>query len=295
MKKNALFVVVCACALALAWGGPVAADDLDQLKARGELRHLGEPYANFITGGGDGLSVELLKAFAQHLGVRYRYVPTTWGKALGQLLGRQVSMQGGEAVLGAAQPAQGDVWAGGVTVLPWRQKVVVFSQATFPNQVWLVARADAPAQPIKPSGDPERDVAQVKAQVARLKVLCVPDTCLDGRQYQLGDAGAHLLDYTGKVSDIVAVVIQGQAQALLQDAPDAMISLQKWPGELKVIGPVSPYQEMAVAFAPSSRRLLAEFNRFLNQLKKTGAYRAMAQKYYPTVVEYFPGFFDQGR
>ncbi|MBU4563874.1 MAG: transporter substrate-binding domain-containing protein [Proteobacteria bacterium] len=281
--------------MALTLAAPASADDLDQLRARGELRHMGEPYANFITGAGDGLSVEVMKAFAAHLKVRYRFVPTTWGTAIGDLLGRKISMTGGEAVLGEPQPVRGDVWAGGVTVLPWRQKVMAFSQPTFPNQVWLVARADVKVEPIKPSGDPGKDAAQVKNRLKHLSVLCVPGTCLDGRQYQLDQAGAKLIDYTGKVSDIVAVVVQGQSQALLQDAPDAMVSLQKWPGQLKVIGPVSPVQQMAAAFAPSSPRLRGEFNRFLTQLKRSGRYRAMAQKYYPAVVDYFPEFFAQER
>ncbi|MCB2191668.1 MAG: transporter substrate-binding domain-containing protein [Deltaproteobacteria bacterium] len=290
-------VLVCSLLLlaGLAGAGGAQADDLDQLKQRGELRHMGEPYANFITGAGDGLSVEVMKAFAKHLGVSYRFVPTTWGAAVGDLIGRKVTMQDGQAVLGAAQPVRGDVWAGGVTVLPWRKKVVAFSQATFPNQVWLVAKSNVDMEPIKPSGDPDRDVKEVKERVKSLSVLCVPGTCLDGRQYKLDQAGADLVDYKGKVSDIVAVVVQGEAQALLQDAPDAMVSLQKWPGELKVIGPVSSVQQMAAAFAPSSVRLRQEFNSFLTQLKRSGRYRKMAQKYYPAVVDYFPDFFAQDR
>lgn len=290
--KFMAMTVGCLLALTLA-SSPAAADDLAQLKARGELRHIGEPYANFITGAGDGLSVELMKAFAAHLGVRYRFVSTTWGSAVGDLLGREVTMQNGQAVLGAARPVRGDVWAGGVTVLPWREKVVAFSQATFPNQVWLVARATAGIEPIQPSGDADRDVQMVKARLREMSVLCVPGTCLDGRQYRLDQAGAKLVDYQGKVSDIVAVVVQGQAQALLQDAPDAMVSLHKWPGQLKVIGPVSSVQQMAAAFAPSSQGLRREFNRFLKQIKGSGRYRQMAQSYYPTVVKYFPEFFAQ--
>ena len=199
MNRSKFLAVLCCClCFGLAWGGPAAADDLDQLRARGELRHMGEPYANFITGAGDGLTVEVMKAFAAHLGVRYRFVPISWGAAVGDLLGRKVTMTGGEAVLGASHPVRGDVWAGGVTVLPWREKVVAFSQPTFPNQVWLVARADVKVEPIKPSGDPDKDVALVKDRLKQLSVLCVPGTCLDGRQYKLGQAGANLVDFTGK-------------------------------------------------------------------------------------------------
>ena len=40
------------------------AADLQEVKQRGVLRHLGIPYANFVTGSGDGLDVELVKLFA---------------------------------------------------------------------------------------------------------------------------------------------------------------------------------------------------------------------------------------
>ena len=35
--------------------------DLDEIRERGELRHLGVPYANFVTGSGDGMDVELVE------------------------------------------------------------------------------------------------------------------------------------------------------------------------------------------------------------------------------------------
>ena len=55
---------------------PVLADDLADIKARGELRHLGINYANFVTGAGDGFDVELVQGFAKHIGVKYKLVPT---------------------------------------------------------------------------------------------------------------------------------------------------------------------------------------------------------------------------
>ena len=48
--------------------------DLREIRKKGVLRHLGVPYANFVTGSEDGLDVELLKLFARHLGVSYKYV-----------------------------------------------------------------------------------------------------------------------------------------------------------------------------------------------------------------------------
>ena len=34
-----------------------SATDLQDIKAKGEIRHLGIPYANFVTGAGDGFDV----------------------------------------------------------------------------------------------------------------------------------------------------------------------------------------------------------------------------------------------
>jgi len=50
--------------------GSVFAQDLKDIKQRGILRHLGIPYANFVTGSGDGMDVEIIKLFARHLGVQ---------------------------------------------------------------------------------------------------------------------------------------------------------------------------------------------------------------------------------
>ena len=47
------------------------AQDLAAIKQSGRLRHVGIPYANFVTGAGDGFDVELMQAFAERLGVGY--------------------------------------------------------------------------------------------------------------------------------------------------------------------------------------------------------------------------------
>ena len=72
----------------LIWGlffvfmGLAFSEDLPEIKKRGVLRHLGVPYANFVTGSGDGLDVEVVNLFAQHLGVKYQYIKTSW-KSIG--------------------------------------------------------------------------------------------------------------------------------------------------------------------------------------------------------------------
>ena len=139
-----------------AWAG-----DLAEVRKSGVLRHLGIPYANFVTGAGDGMDVELMQRFAKSQGLRYEYVKTNWDTAVEDLIGRKVEAKGGEVTLLSASPVKGDLIANGFTVLPWRQKVMDFSHSTFPSQIWLVARADSTLKPIKPSKDIEQDILRV--------------------------------------------------------------------------------------------------------------------------------------
>ena len=92
------------------------AEDLPEIQAAGVLRHLGIPYANFVTGSDDGMDVELIKGFAKHLGVRYEYVKTGWGTVVEDLIGKKVTMVNGQAVLGETVPVKGDLVANGYSV-----------------------------------------------------------------------------------------------------------------------------------------------------------------------------------
>ena len=115
--------------------------DLDEIKARGVLRHLGVPYASFVSGAGDGMDVEMVQMFAKQQGLRYEYVATDWGTVIPDLIGHRVKSSGGKTELLEAVPVKGDLVANGFTVLPWREQVVAFSTPTFPSQIWLIARA----------------------------------------------------------------------------------------------------------------------------------------------------------
>ncbi|MCF8062599.1 MAG: transporter substrate-binding domain-containing protein [Deltaproteobacteria bacterium] len=265
--------------------------DLPDIRRVGSLRHLGVPYANFVTGAGDGLSVELITLFADHLGVRYRYVRTSWPDVIADLSGVRVLPRGaGVDILGNA-PVKGDLIASGLTVLAWRQKVVTFSEPTFPTQVWLVARADADLQPITPTGDIRQDIQLVKDRMKGLSVVGKENTCLDPSLYELEDTGARVLLHPGSLNELAPAVLNRDAEAALLDVPDALIALEKWPGRLKVIGPVSPIQDMAVAFPKGAVQLKETFDRFFEELKSSGAYRGLVRKYYPSVLKHFPGFF----
>ena len=268
----------------------VAADGLREVKERGVLRHLGIPYANFVTGAGDGMDVELMRAFARHLGVRYEYVQSDWADIIGDLTGRAVKSKGDDFTVVGKVLVRGDVIANGMTVIPWRTKVVSFAEPTFPTQVWLVSRADLPVSPIAPGPILEQDILATKALMPKRTLLGMANTCLDPDLYDIKATGAKVSLFKGTLNELAPAVINGESELTLLDVPDALVALQKWPGEIKVIGPMSERQEMAPAFRPGDNALREAFNNFLAQLKASGEFKRIALAYYPFVVDYFPDY-----
>ena len=267
------------------------AADLPEIKARGVIRHLGIPYANFVTGSGDGLDVELIQLFAEHLGVAYEHVSTDWRNMVGDLTGKQVVFDGKESKITGDAPIKGDLIANGMTMLPWRKEFLNFSRPTFQSQIWIVMRADSPLEPITPSGKIDKDIAAVMQLLKGYTCMGLPNTCLDPTLYGIEEAGACPVMFNGLLNEIAPALFNMEADLALMDVPDAVIAMEKWPGQLKVIGPMSPIQDMAVAFPKTSPLLEEAFGRFLNRKWSDGTYLRLVKKYYPAVPALFPGFF----
>ncbi|MBU4233537.1 MAG: transporter substrate-binding domain-containing protein [Proteobacteria bacterium] len=272
------------------WGNAALGADLPEVKEKGVLRHLGVPYANFVTGSGDGLDVDLVKLFAQHLGVQYQWVKTSWPEFAGDLTGKRVKPKGNEVEILGEVPIKGDLAAHGITVLPWREKIMDFVP-DFPTQIWLMARADSTLKPVKPSGNLKKDIARVKALLKGHQVLGLSNTCLDTGLYGLEKGGSQCIAFKGSLNEMVPAIMKGEAETTLMDVLDALLALEKWPGKVKVIGPVSEVQMMAVAFPKTSPKLREAFQQFMEQCKKDGTYARLAEKYEPDFYRKFPEFF----
>ncbi|MGA2224531.1 MAG: transporter substrate-binding domain-containing protein [Syntrophobacteraceae bacterium] len=260
---------------------------IEEIKQRGVLIHLGVPYANFVTGSGDGLDVELIKLFAQHLGVEYQYFETSWADAIGDLCGKEATAESQKV------QARGDVIANGFTVIPKREKMVNFSIPTFPTQVWLIARSDSPIKPITPGDSIGKDIQMVRSLLGGHEVLVLKNTCLDPSLHNLEATGARVRCFPGSLNELAPAVINGEAETTILDLPDAFIALEKWPGKIKIIGPISEAQVMGCAIAKSSDELREAFNLFFEQCKRDGTYMRLVAKYYPRAPHYFPEFFRQ--
>lgn len=285
--------VLCGCCIALA----ANAADLPEIKARGELRHLGIRYANFVTGAGDGFDAELTQGFARHIGVKYRLVYSDFYSVIRDLLGKNVVRDGDAVTLEGSYPIRGDMIASGFTVLPWREKVLLYSEPTFPSQVMLIARADSGTKPIMGSDDLRQDINSTKALIGRQSLLVMEKTCLDPANYGLKGKGIELRTYTKStnINEMVPALLNLDADLSLLDVPDLMIDMQKWAGKFKIIGPISDEQVLATAFPRDAPKLRDAFNAYLRKIKEDGTYDALVNKYYPGIQRYFPKFFSGRR
>lgn len=279
----------------------LSARDLAEIKEAGVLRHIAVPYANFVSQykEGDkmvegGLDVELMRGFAKHLGVEYQFVKSKWTDIFGLLTGQNAKFIDRKVVLGDKITIQGDLIASGATVLEWRKELVDFSDYYFPSAVWLVSRSDSDLQPITPSGSMLVDIEQVKLKMKGRNILAMKQSCLDPDLYNLELTQANIILPVKalKLNEMVPAILNKDAESTLLDVADTLVALQKWSGEIKVIGPVSPEQRMAVAFRKDSPQLRNAFNIYLKQIREDGSYNKMVKKYYPNVFHFYGSFFS---
>jgi ABC-type amino acid transport substrate-binding protein len=269
------------------------AADLAEIKKRGEIRHIGIRYANFVTGAGDGLDVELMQGFAKRIGVSYKLVYSDFYSVIRDLLGKDVLRKNGEVTLTGDYPIKGDVISTGFTVLPWREAILLYSDPTLPSQVLLVAPADSNLQPIEGSSDLATDIAKTRMAIGSKSVLVMERTCLDPSNYGLVNVGLDLKAYnrSTNLNEMVPAMLNEEAELTLLDVPDAILDLRKWAGRIKVLGPISGPQMLATAFPKDAPALRDEFNAYLSDIKASGVYDRLVDKYYPGIRRFFPEFF----
>ncbi|MCG9728490.1 transporter substrate-binding domain-containing protein [Shewanella sp. Isolate13] len=278
------------------------ARDLAEVKAEGVLRHLGVPYANFVSQYSEGnkithsgLDIELMQNFARHLGVEYQFIPATWTTVFGMLTGRNGQFINNRVVYGEPEPIIGDVIANGFTVLDWREEIVAFSDDYFPSAVWLVARTESELNPINPSGSELDDVLTVKKMLRQRDIIAMKQSCLDPDLYDLYGTQANVILPAKQLqlNEMVPFLLSVKAEATLLDVADSLIAIDKWPNEIKIIGPISEEQRMAVGFRKDSPQLRQAFNQYLKQIRADGSYNKLVKKHYPTVFHYYQDYFDK--
>jgi ABC-type amino acid transport substrate-binding protein len=269
------------------------AADLAEIKQRGEIRHIGIRYANFVTGAGDGLDVELMQGFAKRIGVSYKLVYSDFYSVIRDLLGKDVLRKNDEVTLTGDYLVKGDVISTGFTMLPWREAILIYSDPVLPSQVLLVAPAESDLQPIEDGADLAADIAKTRKAIGTRSVLVMERTCLDPTNYGLVNVGLDLKSYnkSANLNEMVPAMLNKEAELTLLDVPDAILDLRKWAGKIKILGPISGPQMLATAFPKDAPDLRDEFNAYLRDIKASGVYDRLVDKYYPGIRRFFPEFF----
>ncbi len=281
------------CAMVFLFMASGWAADLAEIKQRGEIRHIGIRYANFVTGAGDGFDVELMQGFAKRIGVSYKLVYSDFYSVIRDLLGKDVTRKNGEITLTGNYPVKGDVISTGFTMLPWREAILQYSDPVLPSQVLLVAPAESDLQPIEDGADLAADIAKTRKAIGSRSVLVMEHTCLDPTNYGLVNVGLDLKAYnkSSNLNEMVPAMLNKEAELTLLDVPDAILDLRKWAGRIKILGPISERQILATAFPKDAPALRNEFNAYLSDIKTSGIYDRLVDKYYPGIRRFFPEFF----
>lgn len=274
------------------------ARDLDDVIQRGVLQHIGIPHGNFVQKIEEnqkiiwsGLDIELIQGFADSLDVEYQFIEVPHNKLIAGLTGMSTEYIDGKIVYGQPSNIRGDIISNGVTILEWRKQFIDFSDPYFFSAVWLFARMDSKMLPITPSGSTKEDITNVKAQLVGHSVLTVAQTCLDADLYDLQATNAHIVA-SEKYHNLIPSILDNNAESTLIDVADGLVILDKWAGEIKVIGPISEVQGMGVAFSKESPKLRLAFNKYLAQIRENGIYKQLVKKYHPNVFYFYPDYFE---
>jgi ABC-type amino acid transport substrate-binding protein len=266
--------------------------DLPEIKQRGVIRHLGVPYANFVTGDGDGLDAAIIKLYANKIGVNYEYIRESWDTVIPSLAGKKIQPKGDDIVVSGDAPVNGDIIGNGLTLIPWRQKAINFSKPYIPTAIWIVARADSDLKPIHATGDVHKDVQASKDLLKGKTVLGIPNTCVDPALYNLQDIRPIFLQ-GGGLNDLAPAVVKGQYELTILDVPDSLVALMNYPGKLKILGTITENQDMGFGISKDSPLLLESFNTFLHELGESGQLVKLIDHYYPNMKDYFPATFKK--
>jgi ABC-type amino acid transport substrate-binding protein len=225
--------------------------------------------------------------------VSYKLVYSDFYSVIRDLLGKDVVRKNGEVTLAGDYPIKGDVISTGFTVLPWREAILLYSEPTLPSQVLLVAPAESDLQPIEDGADLAADIANTRKAIGSKSVLVMERTCLDPTNYGLVNVGIDLKAYnkSANLNEMVPAMLNKEAELTLLDVPDAILDLRKWAGKIKILGPISDRQMLATAFPKDAPALRDEFNAYLSDVKASGVYDRLVDKYYPGIRRFFPEYF----
>jgi membrane-bound lytic murein transglycosylase F len=240
--------------------------DLDSIVKRGKLVLLTENSAStyyLYRGQEKGYDLEVVKAFAKHLGVRLEVRILDDVDKMFELLNK----------------GAGDIIASNLTVTPQRQKFVSFSQPVYQSRQVLVQRRFDPARP-----DSVLPLITDTSQIASKDVWVHKYSSFYTRLHEMGKAAqdtTFIKEAPGEIStdDLIRLTAEGQVPATVTDENLALIQGLDYP-ELDMNMAITGNQDIAFAVRENAPKLLQKLNAWLGQTDTQNKLKRTFRKYF---------------
>lgn len=200
-----------------------------------------------------GFEYELAKAFAEHLGVDLQIqIAEKWEGMIPSLMARQ-----------------GDLIAASMTITPRRQQQVVFSDGYMNiEQRIIVHRSNSKVRSV--------------ADLAGRDVYVRKGTSYEERLEELRKAGIKLFVYLASdtpTEDLIRQVAERRIPITIADSNIAELNRRYFP-QVTIAEPISRPEKLGWAVHPDARDLLARINAFFKEIKESGLFQEIYDRYY---------------
>jgi ABC-type amino acid transport substrate-binding protein len=210
------------------------------IRKRGALIVLACPHSRLFfweKGRPGGMDYEILSLFAKKKGFELEVKILGWEELIPNLI-----------------KGEGDIVAGGLTIL--KEREVLFSRPYLPTKVVLVGRRGVEAENIE-------------------KVITVKGTSYEKA---LKEGGYKIDDTYTDPNMLLKAVVDGKADVCALDLAEAMVGSMSHP--VVILKAITDIQHYGYGVAPDKKDLLEELNSFLEEIEKDGTLMRIYKKYF---------------
>ncbi len=262
IRRKPLRAAALACCVAVLAGCDDGLDDIDDIRAQGELivltRNAGTTYYEGRDGW-EGPEYELAAAFAEHLGVEPTFVV----------------LDTVAEILDAVSEGRGHIAAAGLTITEERAKTFRFGPPYKEIRQELVCHRDGPRP------------ATVEDLVG-LRIGVIADSSyLESLERQSFDVSGLDWEVDAEVAteELLQRVADGDLDCTVADSNIVTVNQRYYP-ELAVAFPVSDPQQLAWIVSERAKPLLSELERWFASVKRGGELAVIDSRYYGYIVDF---------
>lgn len=237
---------------------------LDRIREERTLRFITQNNAHTYysyRGRAVGFEHDLAAAFAEHLGVRLEMVTAPWSELFPTLL-----------------EGEGDLIGASLTATEERRETLAFSEG------YMVVRQEVV---VHASNRRVRDLSDMVGMDVHVRRGTTYEAWL--RELQEGGLRINLILHEDlPTEELIRQVSELEIEATVADTNIALLNRRYYP-DVRLAFSISSPQLIAWAVRPEATELLAEINRFFEELKENGRFQRIHDRYYDNVdvFDYF--------